>query len=266
MTTVEVRSGPVGVERGGSGWPVLWLSSSFGEAPWLPVHQLVSEHHLVVAPHPPTLDGVLGRIRSMDDYVLHLEELLDALGLNSAAVVGTSFGGWVAAELAARQPTRVDALVLIDAMGLRVPGQPAAEIFAPPLPQLAALVLHDRRAADPRALPAFDPSADPLECLGRLIAGQEAMARLGWSPYLHDPALEGRLERYRGPALVVWGSDDRVLPEGHAHRWCELLGAEMRVVEPAGHLPAVEQPEQTARVVLEWLAVQLPAQSGQTRP
>ena len=254
---VAVRAGVHPVEDGGDGPPVLWLSSAFAEAPWLPVHdRLLAAGHRLVVPHAPSVQpgGVLEDVRAMADYVLHLVDVLDALGLDRLPVVGTSFGGWVAAELAARHPERVAGLALVDAMGLRVEGQPAAELFALNLAGLAALLLHDRRAVDVSALPAFDREADPMTSVSRMIVGQEAMARLGWSPYLHDPGLPARLPRWGGPALVMWGDDDRVLPEGHAHTWCDLLGAPLEVVAGAGHLPAVEQPERVAALLAPFLA------------
>ena len=263
---VAVRTGVHPVEDRGDGPPVLWLSSAFAEAPWLPVHdRLLAHGHRLVVPHAPSVQpgGVLEDVRAMADYVLHLVDVLDALGLDRLPVVGTSFGGWVAAELAARHPERVAGLALVDAMGLRVEGQPAAELFALNLAGLAALLLHDRRAVDVAALPAFDRQADPMTSVARMIVGQEAMARLGWSPYLHDPGLPGRLprwsrperppEREAPPALVVWGDDDRVLPEGHAHAWCDLLGAPLEVVTGAGHLPAVEQPDRVAALLAPFL-------------
>jgi len=213
----------------------------------------MASNRRVIAPHAPSLEGRLASVHTLDDYVLQVEELLDVLGLESVVVLGSSFGGWVAAELAALRPERIQALVLVDALGLYVPGEPAAEIFASSLPQLAGLLLKDRRALDVAALPTFDSSQDPMESMSRLIMGQEAMARLGWSPYLHNPGLPARLRRYRGPALVIWGSHDQVLSEGHAHRWCDLLGAELSIVQQAGHLPAIEQPAAVARLVDRWL-------------
>lgn len=255
MTAVRTRLGTQEVEQRGDGPPLLWLGSAFAEATWLPVHERLSTTFRVIVPHAPTLrpDGVLGAIDDADDYVLHVLDVLDVLGVERAAVVGTSFGGWMAAELAALGPDAVRALVLVDAMGLYVPGEPAAEIFAAGPGQVARLLLHEPRAVDPAALAILDRSADTLDVMARLIEGQEVMARLGWSPYLHDPRLPARMARYRGPALVVWGACDRVLPEGHAHAWADLLGARLAVVESAGHLPAVERPDEVAGLVESWL-------------
>ena len=141
--------------------------------------------------------------------------------------------------------------MLVDAMGLYVPGHPAAELFALTLPELAKLLLHDPPAVDTKALPIFDRTADRMECHMKMVAAQEAMARLGWSPYLHDRDLPQRLRRYQGPATVIWGDDDRVLDDAHAKAWVDLFDgrADLHVVEGAGHLPHIEQPERLAALL-----------------
>ena len=185
----------------------------------------------------------------MAEHVVRLADTIDR-----AVVVGTSFGGWVAAELASWFPERVEALVVVDAMGLYVPGHPAAELFALTLRQLADLLFRDPADVDTRAMPAFDRHVDAMERHLRMIETQEQMTRLGWSPYLHDRDLPARLARYTGPALVVWGDDDRVLPPAHAAAWSELLAAEVATIEEAGHLPHIEQPDRVAAVIADWLS------------
>jgi pimeloyl-ACP methyl ester carboxylesterase len=80
-------------------------------------------------------------------------------------------------------------------------------------------------------------------------------ARLGWSPYLSDPSLQGRLHRVRVPTLVVWGAQDRLVPVTHAHAYAESIPqAREALIEACGHLPAVEQPAEFARLVGDFLA------------
>lgn len=258
MTTLSLRLGEQDVEDRGDGPALLWLGSCFAEAPWLPVHEMLAASHRVIVPAAPTLgEGrPLQQIDGVEDYVLHLLDILDALGVERAAVVGTSFGGWMAGELAAFRPDLVSALVVIGPMGLRVEGQPIPELFTMTPGKLARALLHDPKAADPAALPAFDRAGDPVAAYQRLIEGQEAMARLGWTPYLHDPKLPLRLRRYSGPALVLWGDDDQLSGPGHAAAWAELLGTPAELVEDAGHLAAVEQPERVAALVEAFLEPQ----------
>jgi pimeloyl-ACP methyl ester carboxylesterase len=216
---------------------IVWLPSAFGEAERLRVHDMLDDDVVVI-----------GHDSAATTMAEHVVGLVDRLPDAPVTLVGTSFGGWVAAEVASYYPERVARLVLVDAMGLYVPGHPAAELFALTLRQLADLLLHDRAAVDVRALPVFDRAADAMERHMRMIAAQEAMARLGWSPYLHDRDLPARLSRYRGPATIVWGDDDRVLDDAHAKAWVDLFDgrAEHYTVEGAGHLPQIEQPDRVA--------------------
>jgi pimeloyl-ACP methyl ester carboxylesterase len=228
--------------------PLVWLPSAFGEAQRpLPVHDRLVELG-------PMLVPVGDDSKSMAEHVLWLSDSLETNGFERAVVVGTSFGGWVAAELASWFPERVEALVLVDAMGLYVPGHPAAELFALTLRRLGELLFHDPAAVDTSAMPVFDREVDAMARHLRLIEAEEQMTRLGWSPYLHDRDLPERLGRYGGPALVVWGDDDRVLPRAHAAAWAELVGAEVEIVADAGHLPHIEQPDRVAAVVGDWLS------------
>jgi pimeloyl-ACP methyl ester carboxylesterase len=219
--------------------PILWLPSAFGEAPRLAVHERLDG--IVVHAHE-------GDATSMPEHVLRLADTIDR-----TVIVGTSFGGWVAAELASWFPERVEALVLVDAMGLYVAGHPAAELFALTLRQLGELLFNDPAGVDTRAMPVFDREVDAMERHLRLIEAEEPMTRLGWSPYLHDRDLPERLGRYAGPALVIWGDDDRVLPRAHAAAWAELLRAEVEVVAGAGHLPHIEEPDRVAALIADWL-------------
>jgi pimeloyl-ACP methyl ester carboxylesterase len=149
-------------------------------------------------------------------------------------------------------------------MGLRVEDESPPELFTLGPGQLAKLVFADPRSVDVSAIPVFDRDGDPVAAFQKLLEGQEAMARLGWSPYLHDPKLPDRIRRYvfpaqgaaraRGRSLVVWGEHDAVLGMAHARAWGEMLGVEPEVLPGAGHLAAIEQPDVVADLVGRFLA------------
>src|SRR5262249_26607129 len=81
--------------------------------------------------------------------------LLEALDLTGVTVVGNSIGGWIAAELGLLRSPRVARLVLVDAVGIEVPGHPVVDFFTLTYPQIAKLSYHDPDAfrIDPDALP-----------------------------------------------------------------------------------------------------------------
>src|SRR5437867_7715305 len=109
------------VKTAGNGPPVVFLHGAYG-LQWDPFLDSLSESHTVYAPeHPGTTPGAPDSVKPLDnlwDLVLYYYELFDALGLKSPAVIGHSFGGMVAAEVAATAPERVSKLVLIDPIGL----------------------------------------------------------------------------------------------------------------------------------------------------
>ena len=80
---------------------------------------------------------------------------------------------------------------------------------------------------------------------------REATARFGWSPYMHNPKLKGRLHRIRIPTLFLWGTADRILSEHYGRAYCAAIaGAKFEPIERAGHFPHIEQPEEFARRAL----------------
>src|SRR5207249_10338492 len=89
----------------------------------------------------------------------------------------------------------------------------------------------------------------------RVVArNREATARYGWSPYLHNPKLKGRLHRVRIPTLFLWGTADRVLSESYGRAYCEAIpGARFDIIERAGHFPHIEQPDEFARRTLAFV-------------
>lgn len=129
---VNVRGIETTVHRGGAGEPLLYLHSASAEATvWGEAFDRLAQRCDVIVPiHPgfPGSDG-LDRVRTVGDLVLHVVDLLNALGIRTAHVVGSSLGGWIAAELASLYPERVGGLVLVGAAGLWIEGWTAS---APP--------------------------------------------------------------------------------------------------------------------------------------
>lgn len=140
MNGVETRSDFLDVAGrrtqvlvGGEGPPLVYLHSAAGEsAIWMELLNGLAEHHTVHAPLAPGFvesEGVES-ISDVDDLVFHYLALLDALGLGRADVMGCSFGGWIALELAARYPERVGRMVLAASAGIRLPDVPMEDMFA----------------------------------------------------------------------------------------------------------------------------------------
>src|SRR5262245_64699495 len=106
---LEMPGGRVHVLRGGVGEPLLFLHAAGGAGRWLEFHELLAQRFEVIAPDAPGFGGSdeFPDVESMDDLVYHYLDVLDQLGLDRPDVVGGSFGGWLAAELAVHSPHRV---------------------------------------------------------------------------------------------------------------------------------------------------------------
>ena len=90
------------VHHAGNGAPVVFLHGAGGPA-WDPFLDDLAEHFTVYAPSLPGTEGdpdAVREIRGLWELMLHYYEVFDQLGLDSPAVIGHSFGGMLAAELA----------------------------------------------------------------------------------------------------------------------------------------------------------------------
>src|SRR5207302_785762 len=99
-------------------------------------------------------------IEHISDLAFHYFDLLDALGLDRVRLVGASFGGWIGAELATMASHRLQALVLIDPVGIKVDGWIYPFLFGMDVPEVVATVFHDPMAAVAAAVIDFCRSAE----------------------------------------------------------------------------------------------------------
>jgi len=265
---LELDGGRVHLLRGGTGEPVLFLHAAGGAGTWLPFHGLLASAGFeVIAPDHPGFgkSDEFPEAETVGDLVFHYLDVLDALGLDRPHVVGGSFGGWIAAELAVYAPHRIGSLTLLSAAGLRLPEHPATDLFLLPPARLSEVLFHN----PPPPAPAPPPGAAPdLDAIIAAYREATSLARFSWVPFLNDPKLERRLRRITAPALVVAPSDDRVIPVEHAQRYAErIAGAEYSEVPDCGHAMYFEKPEQFASAVTSFLSAHplAQAESGVSR-
>jgi pimeloyl-ACP methyl ester carboxylesterase len=249
---LDVPGGRVHLLRGGSGEPLLFLHAAGGAGQWLEFHELLSRRFEVIAPDHPGFGGSdeLAEVEAMDDLVYHYLDLIDRLGLDRPHVVGGSFGGWVAAELAVHTPDAVGSLALLSASGLRLPDHPITDLFLLTPEQLAAVLFHDLT----KAAAVFPPDPD-VDTILAIYRDMTALARFSWTPFLCNPKLARRLHRITAPTLVLWPGEDRLIPVAHGRRFAELIpGAELVIVADCGHAMYFERPEEFARITGDFLA------------
>lgn len=238
------------VLRGGSGPPLLYLHGARGGGAWLPFMERLARRFEVVAPEHPGFgrSDTPGWFDNIHDVAYFYLGLMQALGLRGAHLVGSSLGGWIAAEIAVRSTERLASLTLIGSAGIQVKGVPRADTFLWTEEEATRNLFHDQALAE-RAL-ASEPDEAEVE---RQLKNRFAVARLAWAPRFFDPHLSKWLHRIDVPTLVVWGREDRVVPPAHAERFAELVpGARLEVFERCGHLPQIEQAEAFCRVFTEF--------------
>jgi pimeloyl-ACP methyl ester carboxylesterase len=191
----------------------------------------------------PTHPGFAGtpraaQVTTVGDLAEVYAALLDELGLEQVTVVGSSLGGWVAAELGLLRSPRVGRLVLVDAVGIEAPGHRVADVFSLTFEEIAELSYHDPRGR------AVDPAA--LTPAGRLaLAGNRAaLALYAGQPAMTDPGLLRRLAGIPHPTRVVWGADDGIADPGYGRVLAAAVpGATFELLPATGHLPHVESPD-----------------------
>ena len=240
----------------GTGPPLVFFHGAMGLA-WDPFLEALAESFTVYAPeHPGTTPGQPDAIKPVDnlwDLVLSYYEVFDQLGLDSPAVVGHSFGGMVAAEVAATNPARVSRLMLIDPVGLWLDEAPVKNWMATPPQDLAPLLFADPTGPAAQSLAA--PPADPEAAIEMALHTTWSLACTGkfvWP--IPDKGLKKRLHRIAAPTLVLWGEEDGLVPPVYAGEFeARIADARVELIAGAGHLPQLEQPERTLSAVTAFL-------------
>ena len=243
------------LRRGGAGEPVLILSDETGHTGLLRYQQELAQTHTVYVPaHPgfgqtPRLDWVMNMRDLAGWYLMALDEL----GLGPVNVIGSSLGGWLAAEMATMDPGRFRKLVLVGATGVLPPEGYIYDIFLSVARECIAACFHN-----PEACPEFGESCpeapEPEQALAWEVAREEA-CRLGWKPYMYYPGLPHLLGRLKDlPTLVVWGREDAIVPVSAGQLYHQSIpGSRLEILNNCGHLPPVEKADEFLSLVRNFL-------------
>jgi len=246
------------VWTGGQGEPVVLLHGAWGGARlhWAPVWDELAGRFLVIAPDLPGLaDDTQPAARSFDDAAAWVEQLLDVMNVESAWIVGNSFGAAVAWRTAARAPSRCRGLVLVN-------GAPP-----PTLPRIVRMLatrgpirwmldgLFRRNAYSPSTLQrAFaDPTRAPTEL--KQLFGQRRPRQFDMTSNMvlaGDPPVPSPT----APTLLLWGADDHLMGT-HAKAANRLLRSmplgQLVFIPEAGHLPQLEKPHEFAAALIDFI-------------
>jgi pimeloyl-ACP methyl ester carboxylesterase len=262
LQEVELHGHRVGYRMAGEGPLIVLLHGITSRSDvWLDVMERLAERHTVVAP------DLLGHGRSAKprgDYSLGAyasggRDLLGVLGFESGTVVGHSLGGGIALQFAYQYPEYTERLALVSSGGLgqevhlllRAAALPGAEFVLP-------LITPDWAISVGTALGSL------LDRLGIQTAPDIAEAARGYASLNDREAREAFLHTLRAvidlggqrvsatdrlylaervPTLLIWGTDDPIIPIEHGRAARDLIPHSRLVeIEGAGHWPMLDDP------------------------
>lgn len=260
MTELEHRGHRIFFEESGTGPPVVLLHSYLcsGEM-WREQVPVLSQRYRVINVDLPGhgRSGAIDVEVTFADLIDDVCAILDELRVDRAAWAGLSIGGMITLHAALERPERVSSILLLDthaggerrfaivkyralSVGVRLVG------WRPFLPQILHLMFGRSTFHDRRDL--------VKEWAGKIAAMDVRSALLYLDLLVRRPRIVERLPSIRVPALVLVGREDRSLPL-HLSVQIEsgLADAELVIVERAGHLSALEQPDEVNRAMIDFL-------------
>lgn len=218
----------------------------------------LAESHTVYAPFfPGTAPGRpydIHAIHELWDVVLTYQELLATLELDRPVAIAQSFGGMLAAEIAATFPDTFSKLVLLDPVGLWNDDYPVANWIATPPSELPALLFDDPTSPAAAAMFTFPDDVElTVEIAANLTWALGCTGKFVWP--IPDKGLKNRLHRITSPTLLVWGENDKLSPAAYAADFARLIpDTTTQIIPDCGHIPQVEQQEALTDVVNRFLA------------
>jgi len=252
----KLKVGDVDVQMfsGGSGPGLLYLHGAGGNAGWQPFHEELAKSYKVYAPSLPGFDGTSRPdwIGSITDVAHFGHSLATTLGLEQYILMGSSMGGWVSAEMAARDRHQIKGLVLIDPVGIKPEKGEITEIF-----MVGSDTRLKQRFYDTSQVANYDQYTQELTSdQANMQHSNQAMAsRLCWRPYMNNPSLSHYLADVTTPALVIWGKQDAIVPAECGELYQKALAnATLKVIDHCGHSPQIEKPQEFHAALFEFLS------------
>ena len=239
---LTIRDIELEVLRRGAGEPILLLHGLHPVDPDAPFLALLGQHADIIAPSHPGFghSPQPERFDTIYDLVHLYLDLLETLPHPKVTLLGFSFGGWLAAEIAATCCHRLKRLILVDPLGLKLGDRESRDILD--LFNTAPAEVERRTWHDPaKWAPNLDAMTD--DAIMVHARNRDALCRYGWQPFMYNPNLPRWLCRIAVPTLVLWGASDGVVPPEYGASYATLIpGARFELIERSGHHPEIEQP------------------------
>ncbi len=243
----------------GSGPVILLVHGTFGDlSDWDGWVKVLSKNYRVVRFDLPAF-GLTGPVPSgnysIDRYLASVDSLMDELGIERFAIVGTSYGGLVAFRYAATRTERVSALVLVNSAGIEYGGRRGTtETDRDPSATFTPRVMTQETMEAALKMAINDPNKVTPELVQRKVdfanmVGRDREGFLGGQMYERGNP-ERVLSHVRAPALVIWGGDSKGLSPETAQLFANAMvnaaSTQVIIVDGGGHLIHIERPEETA--------------------
>ena len=247
LTLDGIGTVDVTVTRRGQGHPFLLLHGGAGPQSVAAFADLLAgaEPADVITPVHPGFGGTprAEALHTTAGLAALYIALLDELDLTDVTVVGNSIGGWIAAEMALLRSPRIGRLVLVNAVGIQVPGHPIADFFSLTLDQVFQLSYHNPAPfrIDLSTLP---PAAQAA------AAGNRAALAVYSGAAMSDPGLAARLATLDLPTLVLWGDSDQMVDADYGRAFAAAIPkARFQLIPDSGHVPQIETPDLLLRAL-----------------
>jgi pimeloyl-ACP methyl ester carboxylesterase len=269
---VQVAGRPVNVIDMGEGEPVVFIHGLAGAwVNWLENLPHFAERHRVIAMDLPGFghSPMPADKISISGYGRIVDELLDTLDIERAAIVGNSMGGFIGAEIAISFSTRVEKLVLVSAAGLSIEHQRNEPVLRV-LDRLDNVLIFtggwaaarsDTLSSRPRmrrqimGLVAHRPELLPAPLVAEQVRGSGKPGFVAALDALTDYPIRDRLGDIACPVLVVWGEKDKLVPVRDAEEFGRLIPDARVVIWPqTGHVAMLERPDAFNALVDGFLA------------
>ncbi|WP_112236773.1 alpha/beta fold hydrolase [Kribbella monticola] len=224
--------------------PYLLLHGGGGVATMVGFADLLAErtHSRVLLPTHPGFAGTAKpeALTSVVELAHVYVAMLEQLDLTDVTVIGNSFGGWLAAEIALQHSPRVSRAVIVDAIGIEVDDHPITDVSG-------------LSVADLRALSFHDPSKAPVPPAGTTGPSPDVLALIGYTgPAMVDPTLGKRLGEIEIPVHVLWGESDGIADPEYGRAFAAAIpGSTFTALPRTGHLPQLETPEELLAALLD---------------
>jgi pimeloyl-ACP methyl ester carboxylesterase len=253
-SSVKAANAELVVVRGGTGKPLLILHDELGYTGWMAWNEWLADRCELVIPQQPGFGKTprLDWIRSYRDLAGFYSQVTRELRGDAIDVIGFSAGGFIAAEMAAADPRIFSKMILVAPMGIKPRNGQIMDFFELTIRRhLRATVADPERTEEFARIYGGEMTPAQFEAFEDARA---ETARLGWEPYMHNPSLPYLLYGVSTPTLLIWGTQDKIVPRDciDAYRQA-LVNAQIVEISGAGHRPEIENEPEFCRAVTQFL-------------